>query len=92
MKLSGLLDKYNRAKRETCKHEHKKDFSCWSFGDERRIEHFYCPDCKGHWYDGKFYNQREWDRWINAEDDEICPYCGNPFNDRYAKHTTCGLG
>lgn len=64
--LNPSLDGYDRAKRESCKHEHKKDFSCWSWGDNERVPHFYCPDCKGHWFRGKFYNEREWYAWINS--------------------------
>lgn len=50
-----------------CKHEHKKDFSCYSFGDRKRIEHEYCPDCKGHWFKGVFWTKDEWEKWINDD-------------------------
>ena len=84
------LDRYDRAKRESCKHEHKKDFTCWSFGEEKDIPHFYCPDCKGHWFRGKFYNVREWDNYINPgcahcaaienAGERFCRNCGKEIN------------
>jgi len=50
-----------------CKHEHKKDFSCYSFGEQKRIEHEYCPDCKGHFFKGVFWSKEEWEKWINDD-------------------------
>lgn len=51
-----------------CKHEHKKDFSCYSFGDRKIIEHEYCPECKGHWFKGGvFWTKEEWEKWINDD-------------------------
>lgn len=50
-----------------CTHDDMKDFCCWSWGDNEVVEHYYCPDCKAHWFRGKFYNQKEWDKWVNEE-------------------------
>lgn len=50
-----------------CKHENVKDFSCYSFSDQKRIKHDYCPDCKGHWFGGRFWTKQEWERWINED-------------------------
>jgi hypothetical protein len=50
-----------------CKHEHTSDFSSgpfWGEGD-RRIIHKYCNYCGMHWYDGKVYNRKEWDAYVN---------------------------
>lgn len=55
---------------KSCKHEHKKDFTCWSFGNEKHIEHFYCSDCKSHWFKGKYYNQKQWEEYINSPEDQ----------------------
>lgn len=49
-----------------CKHESKKDFSYFeSFGDVKKTEHLYCPDCKAHWLKGKKWSAHEWEKWIN---------------------------
>ena len=55
--------------KKICKHENKKDFTCWSFGDEKHIEHFYCPNCKAHWFKGKYYNQKQWQEYVNFPED-----------------------
>ncbi len=59
------LEEMDRAKRDSCTHEWMKDFSCWSFGEERRIPHDYCPDCKCHWFDGEFYTPSRWEAYVN---------------------------
>jgi predicted RNA-binding Zn-ribbon protein involved in translation (DUF1610 family) len=55
---------------KTCKHERKLDFTCWSFGDEKHIEHFYCPECRRHWFKGEYYNPKQWEEYINAPEDQ----------------------
>lgn len=53
---------------KNCTHEHMKDFSCWSFGDNVRVSHHYCPDCKAHWFRDKFYTAAEWEVYVNDID------------------------
>ena len=43
-----------------------KDLSQW-LGE---LRHFYCAKCKAHTWRGVFYTRREWDDWINSEEDE----------------------
>jgi len=57
-------------KPEACKHKRKIDFTTWSFGDEKHIEHFFCPNCKAHWFKGKYYNKEQWEEYINGPEDE----------------------
>lgn len=56
---------YDMNKHVNCTHDDMKDFCCWSFGDNKFVEHYYCPDCKAHWFKGKFYTHKQWDEWIN---------------------------
>ncbi len=51
-----------------CKHEHKSDFSYYeSFGDAEKEPHFYCGDCKSHWWKGKEWSEEEWEKFVNEE-------------------------
>ena len=51
---------YRRKNPENCIHENKKDFS---FFDHMAIKqsHFYCPDCKSHWFKDREWTAEEWD-------------------------------
>ena len=33
------------------------------------LRHFYCAGCKAHTYRGVFYTRRQWDEWVNSEDE-----------------------
>ena len=46
-----------------CDHKGKKDLTQRQ-GKER---HMYCPKCKAHWWKGKFYTKKEWDKWMNEK-------------------------
>ena len=53
---------------EDCDHEDKKDFS---FFDHMAIKqpHFYCPDCRSHWFKNKEWTAEEWEDYINVPDE-----------------------
>lgn len=44
-----------------CEHPSKKDLT-QGLGATRNI---YCPDCKCHWYNEKFYTRDEWEVYVN---------------------------
>lgn len=53
---------------ENCTHPDKSDFSFFKnfLGDDtEKEEHFFCPDCRTHWYRGKEWKAEEWDRYVN---------------------------
>jgi hypothetical protein len=48
--------------KKDCTHKNKKDLR-----QGLTPPHYYCPDCKGHWYGGRFWTRAEWDEWVNDE-------------------------
>ena len=61
-----------RKKPEDCDHEDKKDFSFQTFYRKEgefvyeKNPHFFCPDCRSHWFKDKEWTPKEWDDYINA--------------------------
>ena len=54
-------------KHETCKHEFQNNFSYYrNWDDHERVPHFYCISCCTRWHDGKEYNPKEWDEYVNS--------------------------
>ena len=34
-------------------------------------KHLYCADCKGHFFEDRWWSQEEWDKWINAFESDV---------------------
>jgi hypothetical protein len=55
-----------RKKFEDCNHQDRSDFSFYQdFGRPDKTPHFYCPDCKAHWFHDKVFNAEEWRNYID---------------------------
>ena len=52
---------YLSEQKKDCVHRHKKDLT-QGLGEER---HFYCPNCKSHWYKGRLWSRAEWELYVN---------------------------
>ena len=54
-----MLNKYG----EPCEHKLKFDLR----HGKGKHPNEYCPECKCHWWKGKFYTPEEWDDYVNEE-------------------------
>lgn len=55
------MAEYSSETKKDCKHPRRKDLT-QGLGKERNL---YCPDCKSHWYKGRFWTAAEWDAYVN---------------------------
>ena len=54
-------------KHESCEHKLLNDFSYYkSFDSFEKVPHFYCTECCTRWHDGKEYNPKEWEEYVDG--------------------------
>ena len=47
--------------------------SVWPEPNDQELKnnrHYYCPNCKCHWYAGRFWTRAEWDAYVNEIEKE----------------------
>ena len=55
------MAKYRNMYRCTKCQEEMKGFAA------EKEPHFYCGDCKSHWWKGKEWSEEEWEKFVNEE-------------------------
>ena len=66
--MFGYRATCDKCKAKACKHENMKDFSYAKFDTDKKFAHFYCPDCKAHWWKGREWTAEEWFGYVNGGD------------------------
>ena len=62
VKVTSFYDTIpERKTADNCSHSKKKDLT-QGLGE---VRHFFCPECKTHWYKDKVWTKEEWNNYIN---------------------------